>query len=155
VVAARLHALLMLAHAQEARLLRGEHFAPLDRTPEDVQAGHEYHLGAFDGSALLGALSLGPDDEADQIQIATLVVHPAHQRRGIGTALIREALRRGEGMVFAVSTGAGNAPALALYRTLGFAVYRHGTIGPERLELVKLRRLPGVPAREQPVAGTP
>jgi len=42
-------------------------------------------------------------------------------------------------MVFSVSTGAINSPALALYREFGFVVYRRGAIGLEALELVKLR----------------
>ena len=32
-----------------------------------------------------------------------------------------------------------NKPALALYEQFGFVAYRRGTIGPETLELVKLR----------------
>jgi len=42
-------------------------------------------------------------------------------------------------MIFSVSTGVKNAPALALYKEFGFVAYRYGTIGPEALELVKLR----------------
>ena len=139
VVAARIHAVLILAYAQEAQLLQVKHFAPLDRTPEDVRTSTEYFLGALQEDQLLGALSLGPDDEPNQINIGSLVVHPQHQRQGIGRSLLAAALRQGKGMTFSVSTGAKNTPALKLYREFGFVVYRHGTIGPEALELVKLR----------------
>jgi hypothetical protein len=44
------------------------------------------------------------------------------------------------GMAFAVSTAAGNTPALALYQALGFVPYRYGVVDPEALPLVKLRR---------------
>ena len=139
VVAAKIHAVLILAYAQEAQLLQVKHFAPLDRTPEDIRTSTEYFLGALEGDQLLGALSFGPDDEPNQMSIGSLVVHPRHQRQGIGRSLLAAALRQGEGIVFSVSTGARNTPALNLYREFGFVVYRHGTIGPEALELVKLR----------------
>jgi ribosomal protein S18 acetylase RimI-like enzyme len=100
------------------------------------------HLGALRGEELLGAVSIGPDDEAGQLCITSLVVHPAHQRRGVGRALLAEVLRLGPTQVFAVSTGAANTPALALYREFGFVAYRHGTMGKESLPVVKLRRLP-------------
>ena len=105
----------MLAYAQEAKLLQVEHFAPLDRTPEDIRTSSEYYLGALHGNVIVGSLSLGSDDEPDRINIASLVVHPEYQRQGIGRSLLTEALRRGEGMTFSVSTGAKNTPALALY----------------------------------------
>jgi len=57
-VAARIHAVLMLAYAQEARLLQVKTFAPLDRTPEDIQTSTEYFLGALLDEALIGVLSL-------------------------------------------------------------------------------------------------
>lgn len=141
-VAICIHAVLKLAYAQEAALLQLRHFAPLDRTVEDIRSSQEFFLGALHGQELLGVLSIGPDDEPGQISIASLVVHPVHQRQGIARALMLEALRRGEGMVFSVSTGAQNAPALALYRGLGFVDYRWGTMGAEQLALVKLRRPP-------------
>jgi ribosomal protein S18 acetylase RimI-like enzyme len=143
-VAQKIHAVLLLAHAQEAQLLQVTDFVPMARTPEDLQASEDYFLGAFLGETLLGCLGLGPDDEPGQISIASLVVHPAHQRQGIARALMAEALRRAAGMVLSVATGAKNTPALALYRSLGFAEYRRGTLGAEAIEIVKLRRV--VPA---------
>ena len=139
-VAEQMHAVIRLAYAQEAALLQVHHFGPLGTTVEDLQRSAEFHLGAWAGDALLGVVSVGPDDEPDQLCIAKLVVHPAAQRQGIARALMQYALRRGEGAVFVVSTGAANAPALALYRELGFVTYRHGSIGAEQLAMVKLRR---------------
>ena len=68
------------------------------------------------------------------------MVHPSAQRQGIARALMQDALRRGAGMVYAVATGAANAPALALYRELGFVAYRQGSMGTAQLALLKLRR---------------
>lgn len=145
-VARQIHGVLMLAYAQEAALLQVRHLPPLARTVADIQAEPDLYLGVVDGGALLGALSFAPDDEPGQFIVNALLVHPAHQRRGIGRALVLEALRLGGSHAFAVSTAAANAPALALYGGLGFVAYRHGSIGPEALPLVKLRRA-GTPRR--------
>ena len=148
VAATKIHAVMLLAHAQEARLLQAEPFAPMAREPADIQASNEYFIGAFRGDELLGCVSLGPDDEPGQISIALLIVHPAHQRQGIARALMAEALRRSAGLVLSVATGAQNTPALALYGQLGFVVYRHGTLGAEALQIVKLRRAAGATPAE-------
>ena len=149
-VAQKIHHVMKLAYAQEARLLGVKDLPPLRRTVQDIQAGDEFYLGAMavqdavedavESGQLLGALSIGADDETDQLLISALVVHPAAQRRGIGRALVLEALRRSPGMTMAVSTGAQNAPALALYRAMGFVAYRRGVMGPQALAVVKLRR---------------
>ena len=144
-VAGQIHAVMGLAYAQEAALLQVQHFAPLDTTVDDVMRSVEFHLGAWSGETLQGVVSVGPDDEPDQLCIGMLVVHPSAQRQGIARALMQDALRRGAGMVYTVATGAANAPALALYRELGFVAYRHGSIGTEQLALVKLRRAAAAP----------
>ena len=140
--AVHIHAVLMLASAQEAALLQTDHLPALAQTAADVQASVAFYLGAVCGDVLLGALSLGPDDEAGQINIASLVVHPAHQRQGVATALLAEALRRASGMVVCVATAAGNSPALALYRGCGFVDYRSGVLSDAGLQMIKLRRAP-------------
>ena len=139
-VAAAICSVLLPAYAQEAVLLGARHFAPLNKTAADVQASPDFHLGVVRTGQLLGVLSIGPDDEAQALCIGLLVVLPRAQRQGLGRRLVQEALQRGPGMVFAVSTGAKNTPALALYGQFGFVVYRDGTVGPEQLPLVKLRR---------------
>jgi ribosomal protein S18 acetylase RimI-like enzyme len=144
-VATQIHAVLMLAYAQEAQLLAVQNFPPLEQTAANIQVSDEFFLGSFDDQALRGVISVRPDDEPGQISIASLVVHPAHQRRGVARALLTSALQRAAGATFSVSTAAKNAPALALYRQFGFEAYRWGTLqgtaGDEALELVKLRRI--------------
>jgi ribosomal protein S18 acetylase RimI-like enzyme len=139
-VARQIHAVQRLAYAQEAALLRVRHFPPLDRTPEEIRSSEEFYLGALRDEAVVGALSFEPDEIPGQILISSLVVHPEHQRQGIARALVSELLRMKEQTVFVVSTGANNGPAIALYRSLGFTEYWFGTIGPDALPLVKLRR---------------
>jgi ribosomal protein S18 acetylase RimI-like enzyme len=139
-VARRIHAVLIPAYEQEAALLQATHFAPLDRTAQDIVTSLDCYLGAFRGDRLVGVAALAPDDDPGQIQITTLIVHPQHQRQGTATALMAAVLAQAPDAVFSVATGAKNAPALALYRALGFVEYRWGTVGPEALPLVKLRR---------------
>ncbi len=138
-VAVRMLAVWLPAYRQEAALLHASAFPALERSAADFQSGDEHFLGALQGTELLGCLGLVPDDEPDQACISSLVVHPRHQRQGVARALLQAALALYAGRVVAVSTGALNAPALALYRSAGFQVYRHGVIGPEALPLVKLR----------------
>jgi GNAT superfamily N-acetyltransferase len=58
---------------------------------------------------------------ADTIDIHRLVVHPAHFRGGIATALVRSALEIEPTAKRAiVQTGAQNVPAAALYLREGF-----------------------------------
>lgn len=139
-VAQQIHAVLLLAYAQEAELLKVKHFEPLERTSADISSSTDYYLGAFLGQQLVASLSVGPDEEPAQIAITSLVVHPSRQRQGVGRSLVLEAIRRAHGAVLSVSTAADNAPALCLYRSLGFVEYRWGAVGPEHLALVKLRR---------------
>ena len=56
--AQRIHAVQRLAYAQEAALLNATHFAPLDRTPADVQSSAERYLGALLADELVGAVSI-------------------------------------------------------------------------------------------------
>ena len=138
-VAKAIHAVLLLAHAQEARLLQVRDFVPMAQAPEDLQQGNAFFLGALRGDDMLACLGLMPDDEPGQIAIGVLVVHPAEQRRGLARSLVNDALRRCAGQVVCVTTAALNLPALALYRELGFVPYRRGTLGDELIDVVKLR----------------
>lgn len=139
-VAEAILAVLRPAYAQESRLLGLTDFPPLRRSAADVVASDDFHLGAWVGNALAGVLSLGRDDEPDQLCIGMLVVLPSHQRRGLARALLDDLLQRTDGLALSVATGAANAPALALYASAGFVAYRHGVVGDAQVPLVKLRR---------------
>lgn len=140
--AARIHAVWLPAYRQEAALLGLDVFEPLNRSPEEIQSLDEHFLGALRGDELLGCLSLAEDDVPGQILVCCLVVHPRHQRQGVARALMQRALQWGAARPFVVATAAANAPALALYSSLGFEIYRRGSMGLGALELVKLRRAP-------------
>ena len=141
-VAARIHAVQMRAYVQESALLGVIYFPPLKRTVEDIRTSSESFLGASLDGELVGALSYSPDEEGFGTNIASLVVDPAVQRRGIGRKLLDAFLAIHVGDA-TVQTGSKNIPALALYSQRGFREYRRWLVGREPLELVKLRRHSG------------
>ena len=150
--AQQLHAVQMVAYAQEAKLLGAIYFPPLERTVDDVQATDEVFMAAFMNQELVGAASVWPDPEEMGIDIASLVVDPRVQRQGIGKALMASVLAtHGSGKV-TVQTGAKNLPALSLYARAGFVELRRWFVGSEPLELVKLQRLPSVSSEGEKIA---
>jgi ribosomal protein S18 acetylase RimI-like enzyme len=68
-------------------------------------------------------------EQGRELAIAPLVVAPASMRRGIGRALARHALALAGGRAVRVGTGAANAPALALYASLGFGRVSERIVG--------------------------
>nr|WP_294991131.1 GNAT family N-acetyltransferase [uncultured Stenotrophomonas sp.] len=99
------------------------------------------HVAVLEGR-IVGMYRMGANvpDLGAQVASATYVVDSAAQGRGIGRALVQHSLdrARSEGFLamqfnYVVST---NAPAVELYRKLGFAVvgtlpaaFRHATLG--------------------------
>ena len=142
-IAQQVHAVQMSAYTQEAQLLGANYFPPLERTVDDVRTSAEEFLAAFIGDEMVGAVSVWPDREGMGVNIASLVVAPQFQRRGIGKRLLATVLaERGCGEL-TVQTGAKNLPALALYAQAGFVELRRWLVGREPLELVKLHRPAG------------
>jgi RimJ/RimL family protein N-acetyltransferase len=86
---------------------------------------HGAHLLAVDGQSVVGSLSIRRDDQPATRHVATLgmFVIASHRGRGVGTALMTEAMRwarehRLERIELTVYPH--NAAALALYRRFGF-----------------------------------
>ena len=62
-------------------------------------------------------------EAADEAEIITIATDPAHRRSGVGKALMRDIIRRLHGDRIArlfLEVSEDNAPAIALYRNLGF-----------------------------------
>ena len=158
-VAAAIHHVWVPAYSQEAALLGVQHLPPLLQSVSDIQLSADLFYGAWHNDQLLGVISLGPDEDPQQLCINCLVVHPAHQRQGIARLLLQTLLHQAPAAVFVVSTAAANTPAMVLYGGFGFEVVRRGLVrlGADHtaaaatsgtsLALVKLRRaaapLPG------------
>ena len=142
-IAERMHAVLRPAYAQEAALLGLADFPPMRRTVAELQAHEGLVWGAWVGDELAGVLCMAPDeDEAPQLVVTMLIVHPDHQRRGLARGLMQRALQASGPQTLAVATAEANVPAVTLYRSLGFQIYRRGLAEPGPVAMVKLRHLP-------------
>jgi ribosomal protein S18 acetylase RimI-like enzyme len=139
-IARQIHAIHMVAYRQEAALLGATRFPPLECTVTDIWHSTESFIGAFIEDELVGALSTWPDRKDGGTNIASLVVRPDHQRRGVGRALLRQTVVQLTNADLTVQTAARNVPAIALYHQFGFVEFRRWLAGREQLELVKLRR---------------
>ena len=69
---------------------------------------------AQEGEEIVGFAAFSPDE------LAWLYVDPAHQRRGIGRALVRYAVSQCAGQPMSVEVLCGNEPARRLYAGEGF-----------------------------------
>lgn len=89
---------------------------------------HTFYVGAFDdgdtdGGVLIGYAGLamlGPREDPE-FEIHTIGVDPAHQRRGVGRALMDQLLHTADlldGPVF-LEVRTDNAPAIAMYERYG------------------------------------
>ncbi len=139
-VAARIHAIQMLAYEQERAILGVVDFPPLRRTIADIVASSESFLGASLDQDLVGVIGIEPHAERATRLISSLVVHPAQQRRGVGRRLVCAAIARNPSEALVVSTGAKNERAIRLYDSLGFTETSRVIVGSESLELIRMRR---------------
>lgn len=92
------------------------------RRPWDERAAH---IVALEGDRVVGGLSIRRDDHPATWHVATFGMHvvASHRGRGIGSALLQEALRwaRRFGVErVELTVYPGNEAAIALYRTFGF-----------------------------------
>ena len=110
------------AYASEAALIGVDELPPLRETREDIVGSREQFLGASLDGALVGVISWECRDVA--CELGRLVVHPRAARRGVGRALLREAIARNRGLAVFVETAAANTPAITLYRAEAFVVVR-------------------------------
>ena len=79
-------------------------------------------FAVLDGGELVGFVMYGVDPDDDSAWIGGLVIDRAHQRRGIGRAVVDLLVARAaaEGRVSALSYDPANTVAKALYERAGF-----------------------------------
>jgi ribosomal protein S18 acetylase RimI-like enzyme len=87
--------------------------------------GERIILGAFDGGALVGTMTLImdlPPNQPHRAEIAKMMTHPSHRGRGAATALMREAeiLAGLCGRTLLTLDTAAEDGASSLYEKLGF-----------------------------------
>lgn len=137
--AERLLAVQQGAYAAEAELMGFDGIPPLHETLEELlEADDQRWLGRFDGPTLVGGLAWEEDGDAGVV-LSRLAVAPAAFGQGHARALLEAFDREVAGRAVTVSTGAANAPALALYRGRGFEEVGEEEIAPG-VGLVRLLR---------------
>jgi [ribosomal protein S18]-alanine N-acetyltransferase len=106
---------------------------------EALAAGHHY-LSAREGSSLIGYVGLAR--VGGEAEVHTLAVDPAHQRRGIGRALLRAILDQAQGATVFLEVRTDNDSAIRLYRSEGFDVIgiRRGYYRPSGADAFTMRR---------------
>ncbi len=92
------------------------------RAPEMLLKAYENSLlalGAYDGGRLAGVIR-AVGDGFSLVFIQDLLVYPEHQRRGIGTQLMRELMSRFPDVYQMELMTDNTAKTAAFYRSLGF-----------------------------------
>jgi ribosomal protein S18 acetylase RimI-like enzyme len=116
------------AYSVEAQLIGSDGIPQLRETIEELRRASLDWIGIFDGTALVAGLAHA--NVVDVLDISRLVVSPGSMRRGLGEKLVRWAIDTVAHDKAVASTGAANAPALALYTKLGFDVVGQEEIVP-------------------------
>ncbi len=99
------------------------------RLQEQTDSPDGFTLGGFDGE-LVGVVTVLRDRGIKRRHVGFVVgvyVAPEHRGKGVGSALLTEALRRAKSLPdleqLHLGVAANNYPAVSLYRRLGFEPY--------------------------------
>jgi ribosomal protein S18 acetylase RimI-like enzyme len=103
---------------------------PLSATAERLRTPGSATFGAFEQDALIGVVTLVRDEGlkmGHRAHIYAMYVTSAARGRGVGRALMAEAIRRARAMTgieqILLTVTSTNTPARALYEALGFVRY--------------------------------
>jgi ribosomal protein S18 acetylase RimI-like enzyme len=135
-------ALQELAYQSEAELYDVWDIPPLTQTLAEMERDLEqkHALKIVHETRIVGSVRAYQQDGT--CHIGRLIVHPAHQNRGLGTRLMREieaAYPHAER--YQLFTGHKSARNLYLYGRLGYAEFRRETVS-SKLTIVYLEKLP-------------
>jgi len=133
-------ALQRLAYQSEARLYGDWNIAPLTQTLAELEAefARLALLKAVSALGVIGSVRAGQTDGV--CSIGRLIVHPDHQRQGLGTALL-EAIEAAfpQAARYALFTGSRSLGNIRLYQRQGYQTVRSQTLTPQ-LTLVFLEK---------------
>lgn len=121
--AAQILALQKLAYEREAKLYEDWNIPPMTETLDVLVAAiqNETVIKAMDGNDIIGSVRATCTDNI--CRIGRLMVHPTHQGRGIGTALLQVIERRfPTAESFELFTGNRSEANIRLYVRAGYVV---------------------------------
>ena len=130
-----------LAYQSEAALFGSRDIPPLKQTLDEVIA--EYQRGIIlkmtEGAEIIG--SVRAREQEGTVYIGKLMVHPAHQRKGYGSALLAAVEGCFPGKRYELFTSTRSTDNLRLYQKRGYTEFARKVIAGE-LEFVYLEKLP-------------
>lgn len=129
-----------LAYQSEAALYGSQDIPPLKQTPDEIAA--EFRQGVIlkmtDAQGrIIGSVRAKEQDGT--VFIGKLMVHPDLQRRGYGTALLREIERCFPGKRYELFTGTKSAQNIRLYEKLGYRIFAQKAVSGD-LQFVYLEK---------------
>ena len=137
-VAVQIHAVAQAAYALEAEQIGCTDFPPLHESLDQLRCSSDRFLVFQRSDRIIAALSF--HNGVEPVPITRLVVSPVHLRQGIATALLADLERRlPPATRLTVSTARANAPAVALYRQLGYTA-TGATTSAEGIPLLHLTK---------------
>ena len=106
----------------EALLFPGDDPWPTAAFVREVAAKHNHYVAARTADTLVGYAGISRLGRKPpfEYEVHTIGVDPAYQGQGIGRRLLAELLEFAAGGVVHLEVRTDNAPAIALYRSLGF-----------------------------------
>jgi ribosomal-protein-alanine N-acetyltransferase len=106
----------------EALLFPGDDPWPTIAFVRELAADHNYYVAAREDDVLIGygGISRLGRTPPFEYEIHTIGVDPAYQGRGIGRRMLDELLNIAADSVVHLEVRTDNAPAIALYRSVGF-----------------------------------
>ena len=117
-VAEQLYSIWQASYPIEKEMIGAEVFPPLDRTVLDFQSTENVFYAYIVNDEFAGVIEVARIE--DYIHLQSLVVHPAHFRKGIASALIKHAIKTHASAKYSVETGFENVPAKRLYESFAF-----------------------------------
>jgi GNAT superfamily N-acetyltransferase len=129
-----------LAYQTEAERYNDWSLPALTQTIESLQVEFAQHiiLKAVKGAEIIG--SVRAFMQQDVCKVGRLIVHPQHQRQGIGSQLLRsvETLHR-QARIFELFTGSKSLDNIRLYQKHGYSISHSEKLSPD-VELVFLHK---------------
>jgi len=106
----------------EAQLFEGDDPWPAVAFNRELASRHNHYVGARIAGAVVGYAGISRLGRTPpfEYEVHTIGVDPAYQRRGVGRLLLDELLNFAADAVVHLEVRTDNAPAIALYRSVGF-----------------------------------